>query len=456
MQKYETVEQGGETSSLFYLTPSVPAEKMLANMRVNIARGLPEVKMCHPHSMSMSIAGGGPSLADTHQDLCGWVCAINGSLQYLIDQGLRDGVSYACGVCDAGAHIADLVPAHPAVRYYIASVCDPSLLDKLVSAGCDVIIWHITPGSMEDEKGAEELLNLEYDEWIAVGGGSTMGLRWIDVGYALGFRHFHLHGLDSSFRDTTHAYDEHQPVKGEIFEGGRRTKVAFLAQVIDFGEILKRLWTQDSNIEIDVHGDGLLQDEWKSFREANPEAFLPHPASGRALDLLKRLPEGPVCGVEVGVFMGRFSSYLLTRQDLFLTMVDPWEGHGASYMEGAPDWNAKLTQTEQDAFHGQTIINTRWAASRRKVIRARSLDAAPIIRDGSPDFVFIDGDHTYEAVKADLDAWWPKVKPGGWLCGHDYGLNEFGVERAVDEWAEVQRLPVSTGCNLTFYVQKPC
>ena len=35
--------------------------------------------------------------------------------------------------------------------------------------------------------------------------------------------------------------------------------------------------------------------------------------------------------------------------------------------------------------------------------------------------VFIDADHTYEAVRGDLTAWWPLVRPGGFLAGHDYG-----------------------------------
>lgn len=59
--------------------------------------------------------------------------------------------------------------------------------------------------------------------------------------------------------------------------------------------------------------------------------------------------------------------------------------------------------------------------------------------DGFADMVFIDGDHTYQAVKADILAWIPKLRAGGLLCGHDYthaadGLIERpGVKQAVDE-----------------------
>lgn len=48
------------------------------------------------------------------------------------------------------------------------------------------------------------------------------------------------------------------------------------------------------------------------------------------------------------------------------------------------------------------------------------------------DVVFIDGDHRYDAVAADIAAWLPKVRPGGVLCGHDLGVFD-GVNRAVRE-----------------------
>ena len=53
---------------------------------------------------------------------------------------------------------------------------------------------------------------------------------------------------------------------------------------------------------------------------------------------------------------------------------------------------------------------------------------------GDLDFVFIDADHRYEAVLADIAAWRPHVRPGGWLMGHDYNREAHpGVVQAVDE-----------------------
>ena len=62
-----------------------------------------------------------------------------------------------------------------------------------------------------------------------------------------------------------------------------------------------------------------------------------------------------------------------------------------------------------------------------------SIKAAKLIENRSLDLVFIDADHSYQAVKDDIAAWMPKVKIGGVLCGHDYSRPRWQVTEAVDE-----------------------
>jgi hypothetical protein len=65
-----------------------------------------------------------------------------------------------------------------------------------------------------------------------------------------------------------------------------------------------------------------------------------------------------------------------------------------------------------------------------------SVAAAHTFLNQSLDFVFINADHSYEGCAADIHAWLPKVKAGGWIGGHDYDNTDypgFGVKRAVDQ-----------------------
>jgi len=83
-----------------------------------------------------------------------------------------------------------------------------------------------------------------------------------------------------------------------------------------------------------------------------------------------------------------------------------------------------------------------------------STDIATYIPGGSLDLVFLDADHSYEGVRADIAAWLPKVRKGGWIGGHDYdngepGYDFSGVRKAVDEaFGDVE-----TDANFTWWVR---
>ena len=84
-----------------------------------------------------------------------------------------------------------------------------------------------------------------------------------------------------------------------------------------------------------------------------------------------------------------------------------------------------------------------------------SLEAVELFEDGELDLVFIDADHSYEGCIADIRAWMPKIKKGGYISGHDYENNEgdfkFGVTRAVNEMFEFNQLEF--GDNYTWFVR---
>lgn len=184
-------------------------------------------------------------------------------------------------------------------------------------------------------------------------------------------------------------------------------------------------------------------------------------AAARAREVLSRLGPGAI-GAEIGVAIGQMSEALLRAGVVRLYMIDSWAAEAdqpESYRQSG-DWHARCTQPEQDAHYRAALEATDFAGDRRIVIRLPSVEAAKAIEDASLDFCFIDADHSYEGVKADIAAWRTKVKPGGWLCGHDYYPQEHqtapwmvGVRQAVDEAAREYGWTVTLGDNWTWFAR---
>jgi hypothetical protein len=141
-------------------------------------------------------------------------------------------------------------------------------------------------------------------------------------------------------------------------------------------------------------------------------------------------PDGVI--VEVGAYLGKSLSFLLVelqnleRYDVQVHAVDNWVGP-----EPGVDGFAGL-ELERE-FHN----NIRSLMIRPAVHRMRSLTAASTFPPEAVDMVWLDGSHTFEDVYADLEAWWPLVRPGGEIGGHD--LTSFaGVQKAVAMWSKRQ------------------
>jgi hypothetical protein len=154
--------------------------------------------------------------------------------------------------------------------------------------------------------------------------------------------------------------------------------------------------------------------------------------------------------VEVGVWRGQLCREVLReRRDAIMTLVDPWEAGkpGEPWYESGSKM-ARCSQAEVDQVMAEALESIRFAIGRWTVLKATSVQAASLVLDGSVDLVFIDADHSYEGVKADIEAWLPKVKVGGWIGGHDYKSPRFpGVERAVHERFD----QVEHGANSTWF-----
>jgi cephalosporin hydroxylase len=143
--------------------------------------------------------------------------------------------------------------------------------------------------------------------------------------------------------------------------------------------------------------------------------------------------------VEVGVYHGlslRHLAHAAKAADKNLTVV------GIDWGRGSPE------VMPLSAVHSASVVNempcgnlaspmlatliTAGVADDCEIILAPSVKGAKYIPDGSCAMVFLDADHSYNAVIADIRAYLPKIMPGGIICGHDYFYFP-SVRNAVNE-----------------------
>jgi len=148
----------------------------------------------------------------------------------------------------------------------------------------------------------------------------------------------------------------------------------------------------------------------------------------RRKELIQMLAErGAQWGVEVGTDHGKYAEQLLSIPNLHLECVDPY----IAYTEGSK----VHTQEEVDLIYQEAF--KRLSKYNCFIHKTTSIDAVQGFTENSLDFVFIDGNHSYNFVKEDVTEWTKRVKPGGIVCGHDYKVdktNNYGVIEAVNEY----------------------
>ena len=153
--------------------------------------------------------------------------------------------------------------------------------------------------------------------------------------------------------------------------------------------------------------------------------------------LIGRLPARGVVA-EIGVQQGAFARAILRRASPSkLHLIDCWEQRSSEASRLDP---SNVADDRQQRNYQKTA--DRMARGIRRGIvelhRGYSQQVLETFPDAYFDWVYIDADHSFEAVTADLEACLPKVKPGGVIAGHDYidsphwrAMN-FGVVPAVD------------------------
>lgn len=151
-------------------------------------------------------------------------------------------------------------------------------------------------------------------------------------------------------------------------------------------------------------------------------------------------------GAEIGVLHGGFSKIVLSRWNPSkFYLIDLWRSQPSDiYREKHDDidYAAKLNECFMLRINHPGIV----------LLAEESTEAAHLFHNQSLDWIYIDANHAREAVLADMNAWFPKLRPGGLFSGHDYEvrINDrdfIEVKPAVDQWMkERNREFVVTDC----------
>lgn len=117
-------------------------------------------------------------------------------------------------------------------------------------------------------------------------------------------------------------------------------------------------------------------------------------------------------GVELGIGKGRNAAHLLHNcPNLRLTGIDLFR---------KPHWHAKVRGLQKVYPH------------RFYPVQASTENASKHFIKHFFDYVFVDAGHSFDAVTTDLEAWESRIRPGGWMLGHDYRSDKYpGVTNAV-------------------------
>lgn len=165
--------------------------------------------------------------------------------------------------------------------------------------------------------------------------------------------------------------------------------------------------------------------------------------------LLKEL-NLPSIGVEIGVAEGFSSKDFLENGLEKLYSVDAWKKLDQSG-DGGND------QEWHDKNYNDAVKRLSPFKERSVILRGLSQDMVDKVKDDSIGLLYLDGDHSYEGVKRDLNLWYRKVVSGGIVAGHDYLMHHYGVKRAVHEFAqtEIHLIPEHKNEDAGFYFIKP-
>lgn len=136
---------------------------------------------------------------------------------------------------------------------------------------------------------------------------------------------------------------------------------------------------------------------------------------------------------ELGIYKGDNFMEMIKHEPKLAVAVDSWKDDGP-HPRKTDDYSQQEFD-EQYKFFRDRIADRKFV----QVIRDYTVNAVKLFPDNFFDFVYIDADHSVDGCATDITSWFPKVKPGKFLVGHDYRRG-YGVVRAVNDFVQLHNL----------------
>jgi hypothetical protein len=230
-------------------------EELCSNIRSALDRGLPELTLAPiKHDGNMVLVASGWSMPDYIDDIKAHrragqpIVAVKAAHDFLVENGVEPDLWVNL---DPRDRVSGIQRLNDHTVYMPASRCPPSTFDYLKDR--KVLLWHSwSPGAEMEALGSGKL---------AVGGGTTSGLRAVNIGYLMGFRHFTLYGYDSCNRaDGVKRFTgEMTGPTVDVYVGGPTgRKFTCNAAMAQQANEFQKLFEVMADITLDVKGPGLI------------------------------------------------------------------------------------------------------------------------------------------------------------------------------------------------------
>lgn len=164
------------------------------------------------------------------------------------------------------------------------------------------------------------------------------------------------------------------------------------------------------------------------------------PGSKFRIEFYQKLPKNATV-LEVGVWYGKNARIIYhVTQPKHLYLVDTW-----TTITKPGDVKVRTVVEWEQMYN---LVCTYFQDKNASILRKVSKEVAQDFEDEFFDWIYIDAGHSYDSCYTDLVAWYPKIKSGGYLCGHDYCetlanvQKSFGVKKAVDRFMKERKLRI--------------